>query len=116
MAHILLVDDDPEVLELTSELLALDNHTVACADSAEAALALLAANHNFDALVTDHSMPAITGETLVTRARALHPNLPCLLMTGYGDSVDITIDVRVLRKPFRASILHAAINDILADP
>ena len=111
--RILLVDDDPSVLDLTQELLGMAGYAVEAATGPAAALALLAAGQIFDALVTDHSMPGMSGEELIIRARALNPALPCLLMTGHGEMSDMEIDVAVLRKPFRASELAAAVRGVL---
>jgi CheY-like chemotaxis protein len=113
--RILLVDDDASVLDLTQELLGLAGYAVLPAAGAAVALAHLAAGEQFDALITDHSMPGMSGEELIIRVRALVPALPCLLMTGHGDMAEeLSVDVVVLRKPFRASELAAAVREVLA--
>jgi len=113
--RILLVDDDASVLDLTQELLVLAGYAVLPAAGAAAALAHLTAGEQFDALVTDHSMPGMSGEELIIRVRALVPALPCLLMTGHGDmAAELSVEVAVLRKPFRASELAAAVREVLA--
>jgi CheY-like chemotaxis protein len=56
VAHILVVDDDPDVLAGTSRLLAAENHTVSTADSAEAALDFLAKTP-VDLAIIDVVMP-----------------------------------------------------------
>lgn len=115
--RILLVDDDLSVLDLTQELLGLSGYAVLAAPGGAAALAHIAAGERFDAVITDHSMPGMSGEELIVRIRALLPTLPCLLMTGHGDMTeDLTIEVNVLRKPFRASELAAAVRGVLAPP
>lgn len=113
--RILLVDDDTDVLELTQELLGMAGYAVTSATSGQAALALLNAGKTFDALITDHSMPGMTGEDLARNARKLLPNLPCLLVTGFGDTVKLTMPLPVLRKPFRAAQLAAAVRNLIAE-
>ena len=110
---ILLVDDDISVLDLTRELLIMSGFDVVTADDPHAALARIAAGERFAALVTDHTMPGLSGPELITRARGLAPGLPCLLVTGHGDTVDTGIAVRVLRKPYRAAQLAAAVEAVI---
>ena len=89
-------------------------YAVTPATSGQAALALINAGKTFDALVTDQSMPGMTGEDLARNARKVLPNLPCLLVTGYGDTVELTMPLPVLRKPFRAAQLAAAVRTLIA--
>ena len=110
---ILLVDDDPDVLALTRELLGMAGYSVVAADGGDAALALIAGGARFDALVTDHSMPGMTGEELVMAARKLLPGLPCMLMTGHGETVELSSPLPVLRKPFRAAQLADAVRALI---
>lgn len=112
--RILLVDDDPAVLELTGELLGMAGYTVAAETSGSRAIARLDAGEAFDALVTDHSMPGMTGEELILRVRLLAPDLPCLLVTGHGETIELARPIAVLRKPFRAAQIAAAIEALLA--
>jgi CheY-like chemotaxis protein len=112
--RILLVDDDPNVLELTGALLAKAGYAVATATAAADAFARLAAGERFDVLVTDQSMPSMTGEELILHVRAAWPGLPCLLLTGHADAFESRIDVPVLGKPFRASQLAAALAELVA--
>ena len=80
--HILLVDDDLGVLELTGEILATAGHRTTQVTSAQAALDLIAAGHRFDVVMTDHSMPGLSGEELILRLRQLVPDTRCLLVSG----------------------------------
>ena len=113
--RILLVDDDPSVLELTGELLGMAGYTVVPETTGRAAIDRLEAGETFDALVTDHSMPEMTGEELVLRVRLLAPDLPCLLVTGHGDAIELAQPIKVLRKPFRGTQLASAIETLLAE-
>jgi DNA-binding NtrC family response regulator len=108
--RILLVDDDPNVLEISLEVLAMSGFEIVTATDGEQALARLHAGERFAALVTDHSMPGLSGLDLVRQARALDPGMHCLLVTGYGDTVEGGIEVTFLRKPFRVVELAAAVE------
>lgn len=86
---ILVVDDDSAVARALSELLALEGYRVAVAADGAAALAQLAdpATH-FDILLTDQTMPRLSGTELISRARERSPGLRAVLMTGYSASTD----------------------------
>jgi len=110
---ILLVDDDASVLDLTRELLIMSGFDVVPCLDARGALDMIARGERFAALVTDHSMPDISGAELIAQARRHAPRLPCLLVTGHGDTVDTGIPVRILRKPYRAAQLAAAVQGVI---
>jgi len=112
--RILLVDDDPHVLEISLEVLGMSGFEVITATDGEQALARLQSGEPFAALVTDHSMPGLSGLDLVRQARALAPDMPCLLVTGYGDTVEGGIEVTLLRKPFRVIELAAAVEALFS--
>jgi CheY-like chemotaxis protein len=114
--HILLVDDDPAVLELTGELLDVAGYRVTAENTALHALERIAAGERFAAVVTDHSMPGMSGEELALRLRLLAPQTPCLLVTGHGETVNVAYGIRVMTKPFRAAQLAAVLRELLAPP
>ena len=114
-ALILLVDDDQAVRDMTSELLGLAGHAVVALDSGAAALARLAGPEPFDALVTDHQMPGMTGDELIRIVRATRPDFPCLLVTGNREAANIPTDVTILSKPVRAAQLAATLAVLLAE-
>ncbi len=81
---ILAVDDDPLVLMNTVAMLEDQGHTALQAASGEAALAVLA-SHRVDLVITDQAMPGMTGLELAGHVRALAPDLPLILATGYAE-------------------------------
>ena len=85
-ARVLLVDDDPALLQALPEALRLrmDAVTVDTADSAAAALDRIAAR-DYDAVVTDIKMPGMDGLELLAELRALRPDTPTLMITGHGE-------------------------------
>ena len=86
--HILLVDDEAQVVQVTGELLTSLGYTVTGRTSPMAALEVVAEkSQTFDLLLTDLTMPELTGIELARRVRELEPGLPVVLFTGYSDSV-----------------------------
>jgi DNA-binding NtrC family response regulator len=86
--RLLLVDDDPAVLNSTRIVLELDGHTIVTADGGEAGLeALQIAKRNgrpFDVIVTDLGMPYVDGHQLARAAKELFPSTRVVLLTGWG--------------------------------
>jgi CheY-like chemotaxis protein len=112
-ARILLVDDDDVVREtLAAQLEDLGFGVVVAARGAEA-IALLEAGEAVDALVSDLSMPEMNGVTTIEKARALRPQLPCFLLTGYvGERAALAAGdaFTLVRKPVSAEALAARIE------
>jgi DNA-binding NtrC family response regulator len=84
--RVLIVDDDPALLEALPEALRLrmSSVTVDTADSAAAALDRIAA-WDYDAIVTDIKMPGMDGLALLSVIREKRPATPTLLITGHGE-------------------------------
>jgi len=94
-ARVLIVDDDPALLQALPETLRLrmSGVTVDTADSALAALDRISAR-DYDAIVTDIKMPGMDGLALLTEIQGRRPGTPTLMITGHGE-YDLT--VRALR-------------------
>jgi CheY-like chemotaxis protein len=100
---VLAVDDDPLVRLGMVAMIEDLGHDVAEAGSAAEALALLATPHPIDVVITDHSMPGMTGTALIAEIGRLYPSIMTVLATGYGDATPdgvIAADIVRLRKPF----------------
>ncbi|CAG2139481.1 hybrid sensor histidine kinase/response regulator [Cupriavidus plantarum] len=110
IGRILVVDDDSLVATSTALLLEDAGHEVVSADSGDAALELLASDMDFDVLLTDYSMPQMTGTELASAARLLRPGLSIILATGYAEVPDTDTSVLHLRKPFRLDQLVTQVN------
>jgi DNA-binding NtrC family response regulator len=84
--HVLVVDDDPALLQALPEAvqLRMSGVTVDTADSAAAALERIAARE-YDAVVTDIKMPGMDGLALLAEIRARRPDTPILIITGHGE-------------------------------
>ncbi|MES2897989.1 MAG: PAS domain S-box protein [Pseudomonadota bacterium] len=119
-ARVLLVEDDSAVRAVTEGLLGDLGCQVTSEADGPSALLRLAGPERFDLLISDIVMPGgMNGAELARAARARHPDLPIILTTGYaGDRLDQAPDASawpVLRKPFRAEQLAAAVRDALGD-
>ncbi len=81
---ILLVDDEPEILELLQRQLEVRNFKIFTARSGEEALEQLPGN-NIDIMITDVRMPGMDGITLLERAMLVQSNLQAMIITGHGE-------------------------------
>lgn len=81
---ILIVDDDPFVLESLSLLLGKYGYTVFACESAKEALFRLQAKA-VDVVITDVKMPVVSGIELLEKIHILYPDLPVILMTAYAE-------------------------------
>ncbi|HSM94290.1 MAG TPA: ATP-binding protein [Anaeromyxobacteraceae bacterium] len=86
--RILLVDDEPLLVEVTQRALARGGYAVTpFTSSRDAIRAFEDTPGQWDAIVTDMTMPSVTGEELVRRARLLRPDVPVILCTGYSEKM-----------------------------
>jgi len=110
--RIAVVDDELSVGRFMQDLLTQWGLEVALFESAGKALDALAAGEAFDLVITDQTMPGMTGIELARAARALRPGLPIVLYTGYGEGVaraeiDTAGVAGLARKPIEPSELLA---------
>ncbi|MGO4378630.1 PAS domain S-box protein [Pseudoduganella sp. RAF19] len=108
--RILVVEDNPDSLQMVCELIGMLGHTVTGVGNGEAALELIAQQH-FDILFTDVSLPGISGIELARRALTQQP-LRVIFSTGYGkEALDqLEFPASMLRKPYELAELEAALN------
>lgn len=112
---VLVVDDDPLVITNTILMLEDLGHEVVQAHSGEEALRALSRDEEFDLVLTDHSMPKMTGAQLAARVRELKPDLPILLATGYAELAANSPGAELprLAKPFTQLELENSIWRVL---
>jgi len=100
-ARVLVVDDDATVREVTAGFLADLGHETVEAEDGPAALRALRDDPGIRLMVADFAMPRMTGGELSERARAMRPDLPILLVTGYAELTTLPAGIPVLHKPYR---------------
>ena len=83
--RILLVDDDSLVSMNTAYMLMDLGHSVLEAPSGARALHLLESDAQFDVVITDYAMPAMTGLDLATKIKQIQPKMPVIIATGYAE-------------------------------
>jgi CheY-like chemotaxis protein len=118
---VLAVDDDALVLVNTAYMLEDLGHEVVQAGSGEEALHVVRNNPAVDLVITDQAMPKMTGVQLAAAIKAVRPELPVLLATGYAEmEPGADPDLLRLSKPFLQKDLAQAIakaaGPVAADP
>ena len=115
-AHILVVDDDPDVRWITAEDLRELGYLVTEADSGRAALTILERDDPCDLMVVDLVMTGLSGVDAVRLARRTRPDLKVLFCSGYADMSRFEEGVAnelLLKKPFRRDALAQAVRTAL---
>ena len=97
----------------------LGYEVVACSSGYEALQVFLQTPQSFDLVITDQTMPHMTGESLVQALRRIRPDIPVILCTGYSNSINAdkarTQGIEVfLMKPLSIDTLVPTIQRLLA--
>jgi PAS domain S-box-containing protein len=117
--RILLVDDEPMLIELWQRSLYRIGYLVTAFESSAQALVIFQNNPaDFDLLITDQTMPEMSGISLAEKIRAIRADLPIMLCTGAPDErlMDAVRALNIqalLKKPFTISKLATAVRHIL---
>lgn len=103
--RVLVVDDEPAIAQVLQRTLTRRGFVVETASNGAEALARLERLPDIDVLVTDHTMPVMTGAELITRLRESGNACPVVLMSGFGAVISDEhlapyADVQRLDKPF----------------
>jgi signal transduction histidine kinase len=117
---ILIVEDEPAVLQVTARILRRNGYQVHTASTGAQALAL-ASRHEFDLLLTDQVMPEMSGSEVAQRIGQIRPEAVVLFMSGYSRNVPRSRDTPdedavLLRKPFTEQTLLESIHAVLTAP
>ncbi|BDU73745.1 hybrid sensor histidine kinase/response regulator [Mesoterricola silvestris] len=115
--RILLVDDDPIILETLPTVLAFLGHGVTTASRGQEALDRIAAGLDVDLVVLDHNMPGMSGAETLVRIKELRRTLPVILSTGFleGGVEDLVRDlpgVWLLHKPYAMAALRRKLRAV----
>ena len=116
MAEILVVDDDDIIRDTLCELLSQD-HACQTAATAEEALGRLEAQA-FDLVLTDVSMPGLTGMDLLNRVVELYPGTPVIVVSGLSDQEQAQSLIGrgafdYVLKPFRLEVVEDSVKRAL---
>ncbi|HET9481999.1 MAG TPA: sigma-54 dependent transcriptional regulator, partial [Candidatus Polarisedimenticolia bacterium] len=117
-AHVLIVDDEPNVRKVLGALLEQSGYTTSRAESAEEAMRLVRA-HDPDLVLTDLRMPAMDGLQLLAELRREFPEIPVVMLTAHG-TVETAVEAMkrgahdFLTKPFDRRKVVEVIGKALA--
>ena len=117
---VLLVDDDPLVLDLFAPRLQSEGYQVFCAACGNDALAIFE-RESIHLAILDCSLPDLSGEAVYHQMRAADPNLPVIFVTGHPNLQTAVSLMRTgardyLTKPFGPDELSAHIRGLLTQP
>jgi CheY-like chemotaxis protein len=119
--RLLLVDDDPVILQSLKDVLTSDGHQVVTADGGQKGIdtfrSARASAEPFDMVFTDLGMPKIDGRRVAAAVKAANAATPVVLLTGWGQRIQGNGELpehvdRVLSKPPRLVELRAALAEL----
>lgn len=117
--HIMYVDDEPSLALVMSKTLRYLGYRCTYFTDAEAALQEFRTTPDaFDAVITDLQMPTIIGVDLIKALRAIRPDLPVAVVSGYITAREANADVRGLTwlsKPASISEISVLVHELVAD-
>ena len=118
--HILLVDDEEDILVALADVLTDLGHSVICCGDGEEALARFA-DESFDLVLSDVRMPKMDGVQLAGALAERCPGLPIVLISGHGEDGPVeqaapSNSLGFLRKPIRIRDLQECIASVLPPP
>jgi CheY-like chemotaxis protein len=109
---LLLVDDEPNILNALKRLMRREGYRILTAGSGTEGLELLAAN-TVQVIVSDHRMPGMSGVEFLSRARDLYPHTRRIILSGYSDIGTLTDAInrgavwKFISKPWEDETLKA---------
>ncbi|NTW83890.1 MAG: PAS domain S-box protein [Chlorobiaceae bacterium] len=119
-ARILFIDDEETTLKIVTIMITELGHRVRALNSPRKAIELFRQSpDDFDLVITDLTMPEMTGFDLASEIHECRPDMPVILMTGYGKDMDNAEELKkhgisqVLKKPVKVETLVTAINHVL---
>jgi hemerythrin-like metal-binding protein/PAS domain S-box-containing protein len=117
--RVLLVDDEEAILDFTEEVLSNNGYEVIKSVNGEEALSLFQEGpEKIDLVITDQTMPKLTGVNLSKKLLEIRPDIPIILCTGYSKLVDEekakAVGIRsYLKKPIDTNQLLKTINELI---
>lgn len=116
--HILVADEDPAVVAFVIHTLRSDGHAVFHAYDGRSAVELVYALGGCDLVISNTKVDGLAGIELIRQLRHDWPTLPIMYISNVGRSTpeieaQLPADVPILREPFTAEQLRAAVGDLL---
>lgn len=117
--RILFIDDEPDLASIAKKMLGKLGYDVTTSTSSLEALDLFKADPDrFDLVVTDMTMPGMTGDKLARKLMEIRPGIPVILCTGYSDRVsgETTKEIGIreyIMKPLQKKTFAGAIRKVL---
>ncbi|MFW2356553.1 response regulator [Hydrogenophaga sp.] len=111
---VLLIDDDPSLLQALGAVLKEAGHEVVAVDNAESGLTAFENSLDsrpFDIVLTDLGMPGLDGRGVALRIKAMSPETPVVMITGWGRRMEEDgekpphVDLLLSKPPQRAVLL-----------
>lgn len=114
---ILIVDDNPNMASLLTEMLEIFDYDSICSSSGEEALEKLG-HDKFAMVITDMKMPNMSGLDLLEQVKTKYPKMPVILISGYtmvglGELDESSKPDGFLAKPFMMSDIENLLNQLL---
>jgi CheY-like chemotaxis protein len=115
---VLIVDDDPAMLEVLTRILRREKYDLLTASDGAEGLEKAKTAKDLALLVTDYDMPGLTGNELADRVREIYPDVKILFQSGFSDLLftedgSLGDGVAFLRKPFTARTLRESARMVL---
>ncbi len=116
---ILIVDDDEMIIELLETILVESgNYTILKALNGREALDVINQTEEIDLVLTDLKMPVMGGMELLAEIRRIRPDIPVVILTGYGRREHVIEALRLgasnfLLKPQEVEMVYAVVNKII---
>ncbi len=116
--RVLVLDDEPDLAEYLGDMLLLRGYRVVVQTNSQAALRLFSeAPDGYDLVITDQTMPELTGVELVRAIRGIRADLPIILMTGYSNQINeeqaSAMGLGFVAKPIESELLISAVSELL---
>jgi len=114
--YILFIDDEKAIADIAKKSLErLGYNVISKTDSMEAITLFKGNSDKFDLIITDYSMPNLTGFELAKEVLAIRPDFPIILCTGLSDDINLETKMikKFIRKPFSIKEIARNIRDIL---
>jgi signal transduction histidine kinase/ActR/RegA family two-component response regulator len=120
--HILLVDDEKVIIEMEQQMLERLGYRVTARTDSQGALEVFAAGPDqFDLVITDMTMPSMTGDLLARKLLEMRSDIPIILCTGYNEGITeekaLALGIRkYVMKPVVKTKLASTIRTVLGAP